>query len=84
MYFKVAPRQTISAAVLPKVRTPLVLHYSQGPLVLSTDRLCALQELCNGGGAVVPPHNGLAIDAGPEGHTPLGVQRLRQSAGELP
>ena len=31
MYFKVAPRQTISAAVLPKVRTPLVLHssYSQ-------------------------------------------------------
>ena len=27
MYFKVAPRQTISAAVLPKVRTPLVLHY---------------------------------------------------------
>ena len=23
------PRQTISAAVLPKVRTPLVLHYSQ-------------------------------------------------------
>ena len=26
--FKVAPRQTISAAVLPKVRTPLVLHYS--------------------------------------------------------
>ena len=30
MYFKVAPRQTISAAVLPKVRTPLVLHYSQG------------------------------------------------------
>ena len=28
VYFKVAPRQTISAAVLPKVRTPLVLHYS--------------------------------------------------------
>ena len=26
MYFKVAPRQTISAAVLPKVRTPLVLY----------------------------------------------------------
>ena len=26
--FKVAPRQTISAAVLPRVRTPLVLHYS--------------------------------------------------------
>ena len=28
VYFKVAPRQTISAAVLPKVRTPLVLHHS--------------------------------------------------------
>ena len=26
MSFKIAPRQTISAAVLPKVRTPLVLH----------------------------------------------------------
>ena len=38
MYFKVAPRQTISAAVLPKVRIPLVLHYSQviGP-ALSID-----------------------------------------------
>ena len=35
MYFKVAPRQTISAAVLPKVRTPLVLHirrlWAHGP-----------------------------------------------------
>ena len=30
MYFKVAPRQTISAAVLPKVRTPLVLHITLG------------------------------------------------------
>jgi len=33
VYFKVAPRQTISAAVLPKARTLLVLpvpvHYSQ-------------------------------------------------------
>ena len=29
MYFKVAPRQTISAAVLREVRAPLVLHHSQ-------------------------------------------------------
>ena len=42
VYFKVASRQTISAAVLPKVRTPLVLHYSQS---LSTDEVLTRSDV---------------------------------------
>ena len=40
MYFKVAPRQTISAAVLPEVRTPLVLHHSHDHPEERTHEVC--------------------------------------------